>query len=330
MYSASDVTGDCEGIFGIESTLPRAYGSKRAVFERGKTAARSIDDGVAISTNRRKLLAGLAGAIVWLMPLCIADAESIPLNSEGGVWTVPVRVNDTVTLPFVVDSGAADVSITYDLYLILRRAGSVSSADITGYTSYSLADGSTQREPNLRIRSLRIGGIELRDVDCSVAPERGSLLLGQSFLSRFKTVSIDYQRHVLLLNESPTAPNSPAIRETSASPASPVYSPAPPLPVRDDNDPDHACGAAQTFCRDGMYLCSVYRQDLVRAGRVCAGVTDTAYPASAQPNDENDPDYSCRAAQSFCRDGAPLCDVYRRDFRRAGRICPGVTMPAEH
>jgi hypothetical protein len=277
-----------------------------------------IDDEVAISMNRIILLAGLIG----LVSLRTAIAESIPLKPDGGVWTVPVRVNDVVTLPFVVDSGAADVSITYDLYLILRRAGSVSSADITGYTNYSLADGSTQREPNLRIRSLRIGGIEVRDVACSVAPERGSLLLGQSFLSRFRTVSIDYQRHVLLIDESPTSQSTTAIHETSVSMSA---APAAPPPVTDGDDPDHACGAAQTFCRSGMYLCGVYRQDLVRAGRVCAGVTDTEYPASAEPNDDNDPDYSCRAARSFCRDGAPLCAEYRRDFQRAGPTCPGVT-----
>ena len=270
-------------------------------------------------------LAKLLVALIGLASLRAAVAESIALNSDGGVWTVPVRVNDTVTLPFVVDSGAADVSITYDLYWILRRAGTVSSSDITGYTNYSLANGSTEREPNLRIRSLRVGDLELRNVDCSVAPLRGSLLLGQSFLSRFRTVSIDYQRHLLLINESAAPPIPPTVRETSVS-----TSPSPPSPAAvTDNDPDHACAAAQTFCREGMYLCDVYRQDLVRAGRVCAGVTDTAYPASAQPNNDNDPDYSCRAAQSFCRDEAPLCDVYRRDFSRVGRICPGVTnLPA--
>jgi len=268
--------------------------------------------------NRTILLAGLIG----LMSLRAAVAESIALNPEGGVWTVPVRVNDIITLPFVVDSGAAVVLITRDVYLVLQRAGSVSSADISGYTNYTLADGSRQLEPNLRIRSLRIGGIELRDVACAVAPERGDLLLGQSFLSRFQTVSIDYQRHVLLINESPVVPTSPAIRETSVSPAR--SAPAPP-PTTDSDDADYACRAAQGFCRDGTHLCDVYRQDFVRVGRVCAGVTDAAYPAYAQPDNANDPDYSCRAAQSFCRDGASLCEQYRSDFRRAARICPGVT-----
>jgi hypothetical protein len=276
--------------------------------------------------NRTTLLALLIGAIgVPLIP--VTSAESIPLDRQGGVLTVSVRVNDAISLPFVVDSGASDVSITYDVYLTLQRMGSVSPTDIIGYSNYSLADGSTLREPNLRIRSLRIGNIELRDVYCSVAPARGDLLLGQSALSRLPRWSIDFQRRVLLIGEDSVATKSPEVRETSIAPPN---SSAPSAQPRDDNDPDHACGAAQSFCRDGVYLCAVYRQDFVRAGRVCAGVTDSAYPASAQPNNENDPDYSCRSAQSFCHDGMYMCEVYRKEFRQARRVCPGVTNSPEH
>jgi aspartyl protease family protein len=262
----------------------------------------------------------LVGALGLLIPHFV-HAESIALNANGGVLTVPVRVNDTITLSFVVDSGAADVSITADLFSILRRAGTVSEADIIGYTGYEMADGSTQREPNFLIRSLRIGSVELQNVRCSVAPARGNLLLGQSFLARLPPWSIDFQRRVLILNENSVAPSTPTPQQILVPPTAPPSS----SQIEANNDPDHACGAAQSFCRDGTYLCGVYRNDFIRAGRVCPGVTDSAYPASAEPNNDNDPDYSCRAAQAFCREGAPLCNVYRKEFQRAARICPGVT-----
>jgi hypothetical protein len=110
---------------------------------------------------------------------------------------------------------------------------------------------------------------------------------------------------------------------------------------REDDDTDHACGAAQTFCREGMYLCAQYKEDFRKSGRICPGVTDstvsnpalsgqnsssTSASAPSEPNDENDPDHSCRAAQVFCREGSFLCPQYREDFRKAGRVCPGVTM----
>ena len=35
-----------------------------------------------------------------------AHSETIKLEHEGGVYKLPVRINEAVTLPFIVDSGA--------------------------------------------------------------------------------------------------------------------------------------------------------------------------------------------------------------------------------
>ena len=37
------------------------------------------------------------------------------MQIEGGTYVVPVLINDAITLDFVVDSGAADVSIPADV-----------------------------------------------------------------------------------------------------------------------------------------------------------------------------------------------------------------------
>jgi clan AA aspartic protease (TIGR02281 family) len=259
-----------------------------------------------------------------------ADADSIPLKSENGELIVDVRVNDVISLPFVVDSGATDVSITADVFSTLRRTGTVSSKDIIGYQNYSLADGSSHTEPVFRIHSLRIGSIEVSNVECSVAPERGPLLLGRSFLARLPPpFTIDFQRHLLLIGEGSSAHTatqaaSQSIVHQDSAPPPVVLPRVPPTSDSDPSDPDYACRAAQSFCRDEVPLCTEYRQDFLRQGRICYGVTD-ATPPEMVPNDQNDPDYSCRAAESFCKAGAALCATYRADFRRAGRICPGVT-----
>jgi len=54
-----------------------------------------------------------------------------------------------------------------------------------------------------------VGGVEIRNVIGSVAPEEGDLLLGQSFLSKLSSWSIDNDRHLLLLNESQKAAEAP-------------------------------------------------------------------------------------------------------------------------
>jgi len=75
---------------------------------------------------------------------------------------------------------------------------------------YRLADGSREISQRFRIRSLRVGKLEVRDVIASVGDSGGLLLLGQSFLSRLKSWSIDNERQALLITES-AASGSPLI-----------------------------------------------------------------------------------------------------------------------
>ena len=129
-------------------------------------------------------------------------SETIALKSEGGTFLVPVVINDQITLNFTLDSGAADVSIPADVFSTLVRTGTLQKADYLDTRVYELADGSKSRSQRFRIRSLRVGGVELRNVAASVAPAAGTLLLGQSFLERLGTWSIDNRRHLLVINES--------------------------------------------------------------------------------------------------------------------------------
>jgi len=114
-----------------------------------------------------------------------------------------VVINDDIPPIFTIVSGASDVSIPADVFSTLARAGIVSQKDFLDKQVHELGDGIKQTSQRFRIRSLRVGSLELRDVIASVAPATGSLLLGQSVLSRLKSWSIDDQRQVLLINESP-------------------------------------------------------------------------------------------------------------------------------
>jgi hypothetical protein len=132
------------------------------------------------------------------------------------------------------------VSIPEDVVLTLARAGTIADSDFMDTQRYRLADGSEQSSRRFRIRSLRIGSIELRNVVASIVPAEGELLLGQSFLSRLKSWSIDNNQHVLLLNEAPQA--QPPLPTAAAAPGGPrVHLPAPqpllpPAPRRSPED----------------------------------------------------------------------------------------------
>jgi uncharacterized protein YecT (DUF1311 family)/predicted aspartyl protease len=123
---------------------------------------------------------------------------SVPMQIEGGVYVVPVLINDAISLNFVVDSGAADVSIPADVVMTLIRTGTLTESDFLGQQIYVLADGSKVPSHTFRIRSLKVGNKVLEDVIGSVADVQGGLLLGQSFLSRFQSWSIDNTKHALV------------------------------------------------------------------------------------------------------------------------------------
>jgi predicted aspartyl protease len=121
------------------------------------------------------------------------------MEQVGGVFVVPVRFNEVITLNAIVDSGASDVSIPADLVLTLMRANTVTSADFLGQQTYVLADGSKVPARQFRIRSLRVGNKIIQDVIATVASVNADILLGQSFLSKFKSWSVDNEKHALVL-----------------------------------------------------------------------------------------------------------------------------------
>jgi predicted aspartyl protease len=129
---------------------------------------------------------------------CGELATSVPMQSEGGTYVVPVLINDAITLNFVVDSGAADVSIPADVVMTLMRTGTLKESDFLGEKTYVLADGSKVPSQTFRIRSLKVGNKIIENVSGSIASVQGSLLLGQSFLGRFKSWSVDNTKHALI------------------------------------------------------------------------------------------------------------------------------------
>jgi clan AA aspartic protease (TIGR02281 family) len=127
-------------------------------------------------------------------------AQEVALEDDGGTYRIPVLINGAINLRFTIDSGASDVSIPSDIVAKLVQSGSVTQADFIGRQTFELADGSTVPSAVFRIKSLKVGNLELQNVTASLANANSQPLLGQSFLSRLSSWSIDNQRHALVLN----------------------------------------------------------------------------------------------------------------------------------
>lgn len=181
--------------------VPKDYAA--AAFWYRKAADQGTDDvsRARAQSNLQRLLSGTSAVVptAAASPQSSAFGSSILMKKEGGTYVVPVLINNAITLGFTVDSGASDVSIPADVVSTLMRAGTILNTDVIGEQVYVLADGSRTKSLKFRIRSLKVGDRVLENVTGSIAPTKGSLLLGQSFLSRFKSWSIDNNRHALVL-----------------------------------------------------------------------------------------------------------------------------------
>lgn len=154
---------------------------------------------------------------IKLMQICVAFSvmsvfqavlgEEVRLVKDGGVYHLPVKINDAIELKFVVDTGAADVLIPADVVLTLIRTGTISKTDFLGKGSYQMADGSLAEHTNFNIRSLQIGSHHIRNIHASIGPVEGSLLLGQSALEQLEPWRMETKRGVFVFGEDAGTPS---------------------------------------------------------------------------------------------------------------------------
>jgi clan AA aspartic protease (TIGR02281 family) len=126
--------------------------------------------------------------------------SGIPIKIDGGTFVVPATINGKITLDFTIDTGASVVTVPVDVVSTLIRTGSIVREDFLGEAQFHLADGSILPSPVFIIRSLKVGDQIVENVQASVAPIKGSLLLGQSFLKRFNSWSVDNRQGLLFLH----------------------------------------------------------------------------------------------------------------------------------
>lgn len=131
-----------------------------------------------------------------------SDEEYVKLSFKNGVYHIPVKINNSVNLDFVLDLGAADVLISPDVFMTLYRSGSITDKDFVGVNTYKFADGSTAKSNVFYLRSLMLGNVEIKDVRAAVATSLDApLLLGQSALKKLPNYLIDNKRALLIIKK---------------------------------------------------------------------------------------------------------------------------------
>lgn len=119
----------------------------------------------------------------------------------GGTYEVPCTINE-LPLKFIFDTGASTVSISSVEASFMLKNEYLKPEDVKGKEYYSTATGEIHEGTTIRLREIKIGDVVLRNVDASVVHnQKAPLLLGQSVLERFGTITIDNINSKLIIKQ---------------------------------------------------------------------------------------------------------------------------------
>ncbi len=123
----------------------------------------------------------------------------IRMEKANGVFTMPCKVNG-LSLKFIFDTGASDVSISLAEAVFMLKNGYLSDNELIGTEYYRIANGDIQEGTKLILREVEIGNLKLYNVSASIVHSLSApLLLGQSALSKLGKIEFDYGNNTLTI-----------------------------------------------------------------------------------------------------------------------------------
>lgn len=119
----------------------------------------------------------------------------------GGTYEIPCSVNG-LPLNMIFDTGASDVSISSVEASFMLKNGYLTEDDVRGSTRYMTASGEILEGTVLRLKEVQVGDAVLKNVDASVVHnQKAPILLGQSVLEKFGTITIDNVNSKLIIKQ---------------------------------------------------------------------------------------------------------------------------------
>lgn len=115
----------------------------------------------------------------------------ITMQKEGGVYTVPCKVNG-LHLKFIFDTGASDVVISASEAIFMLKNGYLSYNDLKGTTYSQIANGEIVENTSVIIKEIEIGGMKINNISGRISHFlEAPLLLGQSALKNLGEIKIN-------------------------------------------------------------------------------------------------------------------------------------------
>ena len=123
------------------------------------------------------------------------------VKKYGGTYEIPCTVNG-LPLKMIFDTGASDVTVSSVEASFMLKNGYLDENDIKGTSHYMTASGDIHEGTILKLKEVRLGDAVLKNIEASVVHnQKAPLLLGQSVLERFGTITIDNVNSKLLIKQ---------------------------------------------------------------------------------------------------------------------------------
>ena len=126
-----------------------------------------------------------------------SSTTQIEMEVESGVRYVWIEING-LRLRFIFDTGASSLCISEAEATVLYRQGTLRDEDILNIEYFQDATGRVSEGMKINLREVKIADVILENVEALVVGNRNApLLLGQSVLERFGSISIDNNNNTI-------------------------------------------------------------------------------------------------------------------------------------
>lgn len=147
-----------------------------------------------MSGNNVKLIVTF---LVFFLCIQINAQQSILMEKEGGVYTLPCSVNGS-KMRFIFDTGASRVCISLSKAKYLFDNGFLRKSDIIGTSKSFVASGDVIDNLDIILRDVEIAGLHLKNVHASVIKSLNApLLLGQTAIQKLGSVTIEGNKLII-------------------------------------------------------------------------------------------------------------------------------------
>ena len=117
---------------------------------------------------------------------------------KSGVYEMPCVVND-LPLKFIFDTGASDITLSSIEAAFMLKNDYLTEYDFRDRRNYLTASGDIVEGTKVRLRQVKVGDLELNNIEASVVHKQNApLLFGQSALGRFVKITIDNKNNEII------------------------------------------------------------------------------------------------------------------------------------